>query len=381
VTGHQRQATRVGSPPLGEFGARVFPFAAGPVDEQGVAAVGIVVFGGERHRPHRVELRFAPAVVLLAGGAAEVAGQSGGARLQGHVGNLRRIPTDVEEALGVDRLLLAVAVDVLCDGEGDVGDVDDRLPFRVPLRVAAQEWAEELAQVELLHLEPVDLRQGGMLELAQHLGRLPPQRRHGRDREGGGGEPLGPGPGAERLRPHDRRDAVRRFRAKLHLDPLDQPWVELQQRAGVRPRFAWPFDLLQAVDQVCEDGPHRFADQPAAQPQDPVDVPARHPNAETAAGVGADSPDLLALDAQRPQPPVGAVKREVGEEGEIDVFDVDRRVGHPQLLPRHGVPLHHPTADPAVEEQLRFEVGLEEIVELEGRLLDQILDGEAGLLG
>ena len=68
------------------------------------------------------------------------------------------VPADVEEPLRVDRLLVAVEIDVLRDAERDVGDVDDVLPLGDDHVPAAQERSDRLRGRQLGELELLGLR-------------------------------------------------------------------------------------------------------------------------------------------------------------------------------------------------------------------------------
>ena len=65
-------------------------------------------------------------------------------RLERHRRDGAGVPADVEEPLVVDRLLVAVEIDVLGDAERDVRHVDDVLPLRDEHVAAAQERADRL---------------------------------------------------------------------------------------------------------------------------------------------------------------------------------------------------------------------------------------------
>ena len=101
-----------------------------------------------------------PCATWHVGYAARQAGDRDRRRLEGHVRNRARVPAHVEEALGVDRLLVTVAIDVLGDAEGNVGHVDDRQPLREEDIEAPAEGSDEPAQVEFLGVLRFELEAG-----------------------------------------------------------------------------------------------------------------------------------------------------------------------------------------------------------------------------
>ncbi|MCA1691245.1 MAG: hypothetical protein LC733_03230, partial [Actinobacteria bacterium] len=133
----------------------------GPVRADGVAA-GVVVIGTagadrirQGHQPGPVD-----ELDVHAGDGRSVAGDAREGdlgRFEGDIGNRARVPTHVEEGLGIDRLLGAVAVDVLGHAERDVGHVEQRGPLGKEDVTAVPERPDEVLEIEVLDLVAVEL--------------------------------------------------------------------------------------------------------------------------------------------------------------------------------------------------------------------------------
>jgi hypothetical protein len=142
------------------------------------------------------------------------------AGLQRHVRDRAGVPANVEEALAVDHLFVAVAVHVLRHAEGDVGNLEQRHPLRHVDGDAAAERADPAIGAQLLE----QLRRQFRQLLAQHFGRIAPAARQpgrgGGQRHGGeaarDGARLGPeaprGLGARQRRAASARASAARPR-------------------------------------------------------------------------------------------------------------------------------------------------------------------------
>ena len=89
-----------------------------------------------------------------------MAGNGNGGRRERNIRYIAGIPTDIEEAFGVNGLLSAVAVDVLRDAERNIGDVEHRNPLRHDDIDAANEGTNETADIELLENRGVQVDPG-----------------------------------------------------------------------------------------------------------------------------------------------------------------------------------------------------------------------------
>ena len=101
----------------------------------------------QRHEPNRAEFRPRAGSGVDIGSAATWSRQGDVIRLQNDIGNRIDVPAHVEEAFGVDRLFIPVAIHILGHSERDVGDIDDGYPLGDEDIPAPPEWSNEVREI------------------------------------------------------------------------------------------------------------------------------------------------------------------------------------------------------------------------------------------
>ncbi len=172
--------------------------------------------------------------------------------------------------------------------------------------------------------------------------------------------------GAEAAARSHARDLRGRVAPELLRDGVDQPpEVVVAQRGRVALGHQLPDDVAErgALQDDGEAAPLE------AEPQHPFDVPARHPHAEVAAGVGAGRRDDMRRAADGEVPGPRRAGGEVAEERALGVVDIDGGIRHRVRDTGGGIGLDDSAADLLEPEPAR--------VELDREAIPQLGDGQA----
>ncbi len=322
---------------------------------------------GERHAPCRHQRGLVAARHQRGRCIARRPGARNRAGFQHDLAQGAGVPAHIKMRLAINLLFHTVAVHVLQHAEGDVGHVDDRRPLRGVQLHAAAHGADPAPRGETVEHFGID---------AQLVGNAV-QRQARR---------LGTHRGVQKLRGQRRRDVQGRWAVQLALEhravfpkgaagQLFQPVEHARQPRVARQagqlckvgQGAWPTGnglgstrhqrIAQVFNEFAPIGPleqQRKAHPLRAPAQHPIDVEARHPDAEVAAGIGLHGGDHFAAAVEREQP---AERRALGVEGEqrtVGVFHLHRGQRH-RVLAAAGVGAHHLATHPLHEERARVQ--------------------------